>query len=346
MERQNDDGSNGSEQPRQRLSFSKHFLVIVGTIITFAVFTVIVFFLRLQHTSEPDDVLGSTARYAAFTGIQIVVVLCFQSLLIDKLIDGKSNGARQRFLDRAMQFGIRKPRNGKAAARDTLLLLFCALVPLDLLSYAIPGMLGYISNTGVGEFFDGFTLEAFLTIGIVYNLITGIREEFVFRGYFLQRFKEQGTRHTSWILTSLFFGIMHVQLEAFFVYPLGPLVWFATAFLVGLLFSGYALNANRFLPIVLAHGIGNFISAGAIWTFHAAGGLSESALGPFLLTYYAPMVVAGIVLAIVFNKAIGRALGAARRLGRALTSRASGRDALVIVTVLLVLWVLSIIIIY
>ena len=42
-------------------------------------------------------------------------------------------------------------------------------------------------------------------------------------------------------------------------------------------------------------------------------GLSGIALGPFLLTYYGPMLVAGIVLAIVFNKAIRRAIGARRR---------------------------------
>jgi membrane protease YdiL (CAAX protease family) len=340
MERQNDDGSHETEQATQQLSLAKHFQVVLGTILIFAVFTFIII-LALPQAPAPDDKLGSTVRYGALTGIEIVVVLCLQSLLVDKVIDGKGNVARDRFHERAAQFGIRRPRNGKLVARDTLLLLFCALVPLDALSYAIPGVLGYVSETSVGQFFEGFTWETFLTIGIVYNLITGVKEEFVFRGYFLQRFKEHGTRHTSWILSSLLFGLLHVQLSAILDFPLGPLVWFATAFLVGLLFSGYALNTNRMLPLVLAHGIGNFISAGAIWAYHAAGGLSTSALGPFLLTYYGPMLVAGIILAIVFNKTILRAYGASYRLGRALVTRATGRDSLVIIATLLALWAIS-----
>jgi membrane protease YdiL (CAAX protease family) len=340
MERQNEDGSHETEQATQQLSLAKHFQVVGGTIVIFAVFTFIIF-LAIPQAFALDEKLWSTVRYGALTSIEIVVVLCIQSFLVDKVIDSKGNGARDQFHERATQFGIRMPRNGKAIARDTLLLLFCALVPLDALSYAIPGVLGYISETSVGQFFEGFTWETFLTIGIVYNLITGVKEEFVFRGYFLQRFKEQGTRHTSWILSSLLFGMLHVQLEAMFVFPPGPLVWFATAFLVGLLFSGYALNANRFLPLVLAHGIGNFISSGAIWAYHAAGGLSTSALGPFLLTYYGPMLVAGIIFAIIFNKAIRRAISAAGRLGRALVKRATGRDALVVIATLLALWAIS-----
>ncbi|MEX2680465.1 MAG: lysostaphin resistance A-like protein [Candidatus Sigynarchaeota archaeon] len=346
MERQNEDGANEAERAAPQLSFSKHFLVVMGSVIIFAAFTLVIILLGLARTSQPGDVLGSMARYAMFTGIEIAMVLGLQALFVDKLFDGKTNGAGERVIERASQFGIRRPRNLKATARDTLLLLFCALVPLDMLSYAIPGVLGYISNTSVGSFFSGFTLEAFLTIGLVYNLITGIKEEFVFRGYFVQRFKEQGTRHTSWILTSLLFGILHVDVFSITGYPMGPLVWFATAFLAGLMFSGYALNTNKFLPIVLAHGLGNFISSGAIWTYLTAGGLSSSALWPFLLIYYGPMVAAGIVLAILFNKSIRRAFGATRRLGRALANRASGRDAMVIVATLLALWVLSFLVFY
>nr|MDO8087499.1 CPBP family intramembrane metalloprotease [Candidatus Sigynarchaeum springense] len=346
MEWQTGDGSHEAERAVQQLSFTKHFLVVMGTVIIFAVFTLIIILLGLGRTGQPDDVLGSTTRYIAFTGIEIAVVLGFQSLLVDKLIDGKKNGASERITDRATQFGIRQPRNAKATARDTLLLLFCAIVPLDMISYAIPGVLGYLSSTSVGSFFNGFTPELFLTVGLVYNLITGIKEEFVFRGYFLQRFKEHGSRHTSWILTSLLFGILHVDVTVILDYPLGPLVWFVTAFLAGLLFGGYALNANKFLPLVLAHGIGNFISAGAIWTYLTQGGLSPSALGQFLLTYYGPMIVAGIVLAILFNKSIRRAFGATLRLGRALVHRASGRDSMVVVATIFVLWVLSLFVFY
>ncbi|MBN2150745.1 MAG: CPBP family intramembrane metalloprotease [Candidatus Lokiarchaeota archaeon] len=346
MERQNEDGGEGSVREPQRLSLAKHFQVVLGAAITLISFTLVVYLLSLQKISDPGDVLGSTVRYAALAGIEIVLVFCMQPLLVDKLIDGATNGLGERFRARAVQFGIRKPRNGRATARDALLLLFCALVPLDVLSYAIPGMLGYVSNSYVGSFFAGFTPEAFLTVGLAYNLITGVKEEFVFRGYFLQRFKEQGTRHTSWILTSLLFGLLHVQVFDLFVYPLGPFVWFATAFLVGLLFSGYALNANRLLPLVLAHGIGNFISAGAIWTYHAVGGLSAGALWEFLLLYYGPMVVAGIVLAIAFNKSIKRAFGAALRLGRALAGRASGRDVLVVLAALAALWLLSLFVVF
>ncbi len=345
MERQNDDGSHETERATQRLSLVKHFYVVLGTVLIFTVFTFIII-LALPHALVQDDPLWTTVWWAALAGIEIIVVIGLQSVVVDKLAENKENGVRERFRERATQFGIRRPRNGKLVVRDTLLLLFCALVPMDALSYLIPGVLGYISGTTVGQFFKGFTWETYLTIGLVYNLITGVKEEFVFRGYFLQRFKEQGTRHTSWILTSVLFGILHVQWNTIFDFPLGPLVWFVTAFLAGLLFSGYALNTNRMLPLVLAHGIGNFISAGSIWAYNAAGSLPENALGQFLLVYYGPMLVVGIILAIVFNKVIRRAIGASWRLGRALTSRTSKQDSLVIIVTFLAVWLFLYIVIF
>lgn len=329
----------------QHLTLSSHLRLVVGALVVFAVFTFVIL-LVLPARIPLDDKVGNMLRYGALAGIEIVTVLCAQSLLADKLIEGSEKGWRERFSGRAFQFGLRKPRNALVTARDTLLLLFCALVPLDALSYFMPGLLDYISNTDVGKFFDGFTLETFLTIGIVYNLITGVKEEFVFRGYFLQRCKEHGTRHSAWILSSLFFAVLHVDLLAIIDYPVGPIAWFGTAFLAGLLFSGYALNANRLLPLVLAHGFGNFISAGAIWAWHATGGFLATGLVQFLLAYYVPMIVAGIVLAIVFRKIIRRAFAAASRLSRALVKRGSARDALVMAITLFLLWGTSFILIY
>jgi membrane protease YdiL (CAAX protease family) len=324
-----------NEPVKQPLSWSKQFSVVGGTVLAFAVSTIII--LVAIPGYQDSNKVTQMVRYGLITTTEILVILIIQSI-IDKYLDGREGSYGKIFTTRAMQFGIRKPGQAKATVRDTLLLLFCALVPLDALSYMIPGTLSYIATSQVGAFFNGFTWESYITIGLVYNLITGVKEEVIFRGYFLQRFKEQGTRHTSWILVAAFFGILHFQVTTAFTNLAGSLIWLSTASLVGLLFGGYFLNANRMLPLVLSHGIGNFISAAAIWFFHQTGGFPGNTTGSFLLVFYGPMIIAGIVLAIIFWRSIHRAFSALRRLTRALASKTTARDWLVMLVTFLALW--------
>nr|MDO8114674.1 hypothetical protein [Candidatus Sigynarchaeota archaeon] len=101
------------------------------------------------------------------------------------------------------------------------------------------------------------------------------------------------------------------------------------------------LSVNRMLPIVLAHGLGNFISAFSILAFTTTQGFQGDTMLPFLLTYYGPMLIAGAVLAIVFHRFIKRAFFASKRLMGALKHRTVPGDALIMLVMFIILVLLS-----
>ncbi|HME52395.1 MAG TPA: CPBP family intramembrane glutamic endopeptidase [Candidatus Lokiarchaeia archaeon] len=324
------------EQPK--LSWSAHFQIILGALFIFLVFTVVYFFLS---SGQSGDKLSQTIRYGVATGLEILIVLFIQTAFDIFFTNKPAMSYATQFETRARQFGLRKPKNGLIITRDTLLILLCALVPMDFLTYLIPGILPFIANSRVGVFFNGFSLAAFVGIGFVYNLFTGIKEEFVFRGYFLQRFKESGKPQSAWLCTAALFASLHVSLDSIPLFPAGPLLWFLTALLAGLLFGGYVLTTKRLLPVILAHGIGDFISSTSIWTYFTTNAFVGGMMYSFLFLFYGPMLVAGIVLALLFRQTIKGARKALKRLSSALWHRMSPRDWLLMIVVIVILWSIS-----
>lgn len=335
------DRIDGEQDRPEKTPFSWNgYLTILGSSIF--IFLVVTFIIIFLYQAPTEDKLIHTIRWGIITGLAILVILLMQAA-IDLFFENKKISFSKQFLIRANQFGIKKPKNGMIIARDTLLILFCALVPMDFLTYLIPGILPYIANSSVGIFFNGFTIEAFITIGVVYNLITGIQEEFVFRGYFLQRYKETGKPSSAWLCSALLFASLHVSLAAIPTFPAGPILWFSTALVAGLLFGGYVLATKRMLPVVLAHGIGDFISSTSIWTYYSTNGFAGGMMYSFLFIFYGPMLVAGLVLAIAYRRTIKRAGKTLKRFIRNLRHRTTPREWLLMIVVTVVLWLLSLV---
>ena len=316
------------------LEWEPHLHFFVTFLISFALFTALIVFL-LPPTDDPD-LIPEILRYAGITAIEVLIITFIQSV-IDTFSSDNGGDIPKSFITSARSFGFKKQGKFTDGARDFLLILFCAIIPLDLLTYAIPGILGFISSTDIGLFFKKFSLPLFFILGPVYNLITGVKEEFVFRGYLISNLKREGKNYAAWLISALYFGFMHVNYSYFEISILGPVIWFTTATLIGLLFGGYIIARGKLLVLIFAHGIGNFISSFSIYSYHEAGGLSGASLSGFLMIYYLPMLILGGILALVFRKQIGQGWNKLKELVNEGKDSASMKEGAIIIVMVAIL---------
>lgn len=279
------------------LDWNDHLAFLMCFFIVFLVYTIV--YAAIISFMPATDKVAQLIRYGLVTLVQVITILTIQSAL-DLFMEKGPRGYGAQVKENARRYGLAGGTGGPGTvARDVALLLFCALVPLDAATCAIPGLLSFVASTSIGQFFSGLSLPTFLSIGITWNLITGIKEEFVFRGYLLARLKQKGQPHSAWLVSSLVFGLLHVNFFHFPIYPAGPPIWFASAFLAGLLLAGYVLATGRLLPAILAHGIANTISAVPIWMLHGNGMVLDEGVIAAIWWFYIPQLVAGAILAVV-----------------------------------------------
>ncbi|MHA1998184.1 MAG: CPBP family intramembrane glutamic endopeptidase [Promethearchaeota archaeon] len=323
---------------KERLSGEGHLSFLIGFLLS--IFTLTLVYIALPNPGTDDKVLNTGWRGLLLV-LEIIIILIVQAI-VDKLLEDKKDSFSSRITGRFKQFGFTLAnRPLKDIARDTALILFCFIIPLDFISYVIPGILEYLSNVPGLQFFNGLTLEQFIFLGLIYNLITGVKEEFVFRGWIQTRLKQNGRRDSAWITTALFFGLMHVELSALVDFPAGPATWFISAFVVGLVFGAYSLSTRTIVPLIIAHAMGNFISSFSLWSYTETGGFAGTGVYSFLLTFYGPLMLVGLVLALAWRKRIAGGLQYAKRLFKQLVHEPRLSDVALITGMIIVMWVLG-----
>ncbi len=322
--------------PPAPLDWDAHFrLFCFPALISFLAVTLIVV---LAGLTGPQDQVSIFFRHLAITAIQVITVIVVQSLF-DMQGAGKGTSLATTMKQRANMAGIGRPGNIAGLARDTALLLFCALVPLDFITYIIPGILPYMASSPVGLFFQGFSPVVFWVVAPAYNIVTGIREEFIFRGYMTGSMATIGKRFSAWSMAAVLFGLMHVSFGDLATVPGGAAIWGGSALAVGLLFGGYFIARRRLLPLVLAHGLGNLISSYAIWVHHDSLGAVTTALDPGLLLFYVPMLMVGAGLACVCFNELKQAKGFLKSIKDEVSTTARAGDWLLVIALVLVFWV-------
>jgi membrane protease YdiL (CAAX protease family) len=127
------------------------------------------------------------------------------------------------------------------------------------ISFAVAEVIPYriyaVIKTGVFEYiFMAFTIE-----NILIALGAGITEEIIARGTLLNFFKQQNKRHLGLVISSLFFGLMHmtnafVGMEISFVY-IGFLV--ISGFTLGLIYLNFGIVA-----VITSHTLYNLFVTG------------------------------------------------------------------------------------
>ncbi|MFX0100165.1 MAG: CPBP family intramembrane glutamic endopeptidase [Candidatus Hodarchaeota archaeon] len=324
------------EKKENGLSFDEHLQVLVNYFLVFMPYTI--FVVITKYFIKPVNLYQETILWVILTGVEIIIVVIIQATW-DTFTQKDKLGMQSHIKTRFLAFGFQKKTSSGTMIKDTLILLFCIVVPLDLLSYMIPGCLQYVANSPVGLRFKDLPLINYLVLGFIYNMLTGVKEEFVFRGYISTRLHEKGKRFSSWFISSIFFGLAHFD---FFAPDLtGPLVWFASATLVGFLFAGYSLSTNQVLPLMFAHGLSNYISAFSIWMFHSTSGFSTMPINGFLLVFYVPMVLFGCLLAIFFRKRIKEGINALKNLSRETSEQFVAADIGIILIMIFVFYIIG-----
>ena len=99
------------------------------------------------------------------------------------------------------------------------------------------------SNGGIDASFVNFLLVTFYSA-----MLPGVCEEITHRGMLLNGFKKQGLAKAL-VLSSLMFGLMHLNINQFFY-----------AFIVGLIIGFIAICANSIIPAMIVHFTNNFIN--------------------------------------------------------------------------------------
>jgi membrane protease YdiL (CAAX protease family) len=319
----------------QLLGWSEHLIFLLTF---FIVFFVVTLFYEIYLQIEGSTAVSQTLAWGFITAVEILVVTLVQTA-IDKYMENRRPGLSffLQFKARASSLGLRLDRKPLAGVRDVALILLLVMVPLDFLGYLIPGVLPYMASTDVGSFFGTFTPIEFVTFGILYNIITGIREEFVFRGYTLRRLVEKGRRPSAWIVSAAFFGAMHLQFSDLVAFPVGAITWVSSALLIGLLFAGYVLKTGKIWVVMAAHGIGNVISSTVIFFYLQDTAAATANLLLFLIRIYLLFFFAGGFLVLIYWKYVGNALRNLRNLGRQVRTL-HAMDVLIMVVVFLALW--------
>lgn len=194
-----------------------------------------------------------------------------------------------------------------------LLLLFLVYIPLDFLTYAIPGSLEFsqqsFGGTGVNIYLTFTNFGSFILYGTLLHLMVGFREELLFRGYVTMRSEKYVNPGSAVVMSSIFFGFSHfgyliiglfrgtVNLAQDF---LPALLWTIGAFFVGSVSAVFILKKRMIWPIILAHALNNVISSSVLW-LNGVHNVSFLDLSKWL---YLPLIGVSIIVGIIFFREV------------------------------------------
>jgi membrane protease YdiL (CAAX protease family) len=203
-------------------------------------------------------------------------------------------------------------RNFPKQVRSAVVLLTVIYVPLDLLSYLLPNVL---DNSAItlsaldASNPQNYFLYDFPTVLISIVLVhfaVSLREEFLFREFYLIVGQKEVHKNTAFVFSALLFGLAHFD---WFLSPQSAsipvwffLLWGLNATLIGIVSAAFFTTTKQIWPLILAHFGNNVISSLVIRNY---------ALGkPFwevsFIQIYLPLLIVGVVALIFSFKSIGR----------------------------------------
>ncbi|WP_371803251.1 lysostaphin resistance A-like protein [Candidatus Lokiarchaeum ossiferum] len=189
-----------------------------------------------------------------------------------------------------------------------LILLSCIYVPLDFLSYLIPGVLEFTANSLDATNPDNyFLLDSSINMLIFTAIIhfsIAVREEFIYREFFISMGEEHVQKGTAFLYSAILFGLAHVN----YIFdpankglsPLYPIWWGINALIIGFVSSYQFSKKKQIFPLILAHWINNLLSAVVVRNH-----ILEIPFWSETFFYiYLPFFILGIVLIFITRKSI------------------------------------------
>jgi membrane protease YdiL (CAAX protease family) len=192
-----------------------------------------------------------------------------------------------------------------------LLLLFLVYIPLDFLTYSLPGGLDFswrslVENDtqGISAYLNFTQFGSFILYGMLLHLMVGIREETFFRGFHTMRTEKYLNPGSSVVITSMYFAMSHFTYIFWSSQPVQDLlpafVWAITAFVVGSASSAFILKKRLMWPIIIAHFLNNVISSTVVWLnrVHNVGIVDLAKM------LYFPLIGVSIILVAIFFREV------------------------------------------
>ena len=193
-----------------------------------------------------------------------------------------------------------------------MILLTVFYVPIDLLSYLLPNVLdnsavtlSALDATNPQIYFLYDFPSVLITIVLVHFAVS-LREEFLFREFYLIVGQKEVHKNTAFVFSALLFGLAH--LDWFFSpqstnIPVGFFVlWGLNAMIIGFVCATFFTTTKQIWPLIFAHFGNNVISSLVIRNF----ALGKSFWEVSFLQIYLPLLIIGVGALIFSYKSIWR----------------------------------------
>ncbi|MHA2182333.1 MAG: CPBP family intramembrane glutamic endopeptidase, partial [Promethearchaeota archaeon] len=150
------------------------------------------------------------------------------------------------------------------------LIFFILFLPLDFISYLVPGFLNFqafvLGIRSTNFYLSTNNYFVFLISAIIIQFAVALTEETITRGFFTKRGSEYFFSMSAVMISSLYFGLGHLAylLDVTSWYPV---FMFVQTFIVGIILALFVLRKKWILPVIIAHALNNIVSAHTVWSF-------------------------------------------------------------------------------
>jgi membrane protease YdiL (CAAX protease family) len=203
-------------------------------------------------------------------------------------------------------------KNFGSQLKSALILICIIYIPLDFFSYVIPlifklDVLEYQADALTSSFLGNYLLydiNLMIIMTIVIHFFIALKEEFVFRGFYIYMGEKKLNRNTTFIYSAFLFGLAHfsyifttIQDGSSFFFPFW---WGFNATIIGITSAYFYISKKQLWPIIIAHWTNNVISAIILRrNYDGIPFWQES-----FLIIYVPIFVLSIVLLVIYRKSL------------------------------------------
>jgi membrane protease YdiL (CAAX protease family) len=193
----------------------------------------------------------------------------------------------------------------------TMILLCCVYIPLDFISYLVPGILDFQAKALLVSDINQYLLwdlPIMLMVSSFVHFFVALREEFFYRNFIISTASNQINKETGFIYSAFLFGLAHFSyifvpveenLSIFY-----PFWWGLNALFIGLISAYYYHKTHHLWPVIIAHWLNNVISAYVTKNYIEGNDFWQYSF----LNIYLPVILCGIILGIFNRKTISHSI--------------------------------------
>lgn len=181
-----------------------------------------------------------------------------------------------------------------------VLLLMIVYLPLTILGYILPGAVEIEAEIIINQGLASYLLEpyfTFLIFAIIIQFCSCFYEEWVFRGFMVNRGEQQFNKYSAVMISAIFFGVSH---SGYIFIAAGsgeslvyPIFWVISAGIVGFVNAAFLIRKKWLFPLIFAHTISNLVSAHTLW-YYSKGGYFQD----LFIFLYVPLIILGFIILI------------------------------------------------